>query len=270
VPEGDSVFVAARRLRAALAGQTLTRSDFRVPRLATVDLQGQRVSDVYSHGKHLFFSLDHRLTLHSHFRMEGEWHIYQRGERWRGPGWEVRAVLETAERQVVGFRLPVLELLSDHELVALRARLGPDPLRDDWDAAEALRRLTAAPNRTVGELLLDQSIIAGPGNVYRCELCFLRGLHPDTRIGEIADPAALVSLVKRVFDANREHAGHVTTGNTRRGQRQWVYGRAGLPCRRCGTPIRRRAATPGPDGERVLYWCPHCQPAAASGGSPAV
>jgi len=260
VPEGDTVYLAAQRLHTALAGHHLLRADFRVPRLATVDVTGTRVESVAAYGKHLFLRLDDAWTIHTHFRMDGAWHLYRHGERWRGPDWQVRAVLETDAYVAVGFRLPVLEVVAAAAERAIVDGLGPDPLSDRWDAAEALRRLQAAGARTISEGLLDQRVMAGPGNVYRCEICFLRGLDPWTPVDAVPDPAGVVRLVKRLFDANRGRADHVTTGDTRRGGQHWVYGRGGHPCRRCGTLVRKHDATPGPDGERVTYWCPSCQP----------
>jgi formamidopyrimidine-DNA glycosylase len=259
VPEGDTVYLAATRLRAALAGKTLRRTDFRVPRLATVDLAGRSVDAVAPRGKHLFLRLSGGLTLHTHFRMDGAWHLYRGGERWRGPAWQVRAVLETDLWTAVGFQLPVLELLESAREAEVVAHLGPDPLAPDWDAQEALRRLCAQGERPIGEVLLDQRVIAGPGNIYKCEICFLRGLDPWTPVSKVREPERLIDLLQRSLYANRHIPGHVTTGDTRHGRQHWVYGRGGLPCRRCGTPIRKHAPEPGIDGERVTYWCPSCQ-----------
>lgn len=261
MPEGDTVYLAASRLRAALAGSSLQRTDFRVPQLATLDLSGRTIETVAPRGKHLFFHLSGEIALHTHFRMDGAWHLYRPGDRWQGPAWQVRAVLETSAWQAVGFRLPVLELLDRHAVRQVLAALGPDPLADDWDAEEALRRLLADPSRPISEALLDQRVMAGPGNVYRCEICFLRGIDPWTAVGLLRDAAAVVNLVKRLFEANRGQAGHVTTGDTRPSYRHWVYGRAGLPCRRCGTTIRKHDGELGSTTERVTYWCPTCQPA---------
>ena len=260
MPEGDTIHVVASRLHAALAGQRLTRSDLRVPRLATVDLGGRTVADVTARGKHLLMRVEGGLTLHSHLRMDGAWYLHHPGERWRGgPDWEVRAVLATEPWIAIGYRLPVLELFATGEERERLGHLGPDPLADDWDADEALRRLTADPERSISDALLDQRVIAGIGNVWRCEICFLRGLDPDVPVREVKDPPALVALVKRMFEANRHTGGHVTTGDPRRGHSHYVYGRGGMPCRRCGTRIQRRAMTMGEDGERVTYWCPSCQ-----------
>lgn len=257
MPEGDTVHLAATRLHAALAGQTLTRTDFRVPQLAVADFAGREVRNVIARGKHLLLRIAPDVTLHTHFKMEGSWHLYRHGERWHGPGWQARVVLETAGWVAVGFRLAIVELFPTARERERLAHLGPDPLGDDWDDGEALRRLVADPARTISEALLDQRVMAGIGNVWRCELCFLRGVDPWTPVGAVREPEKLVSLTKRLFEANRGTGSHVTTGDGRPGNTQWVYGRRNQPCRRCGTRIQwRQAADPG----RVTYWCPRCQP----------
>jgi endonuclease-8 len=260
MPEGDTVHLAAARLHAAFAGRELTRTDFRVPRYATLDLAGRQVEEVVARGKHLLFRLAGGVTIHTHYRMDGAWHLYRHGERWQGPAWQVRAVLENAQWLAVGFRLPVLDVLRTADEAAVVGHLGPDPLASDWNADEALRRVLADRARPISEVLLDQRAIAGIGNVWRCEICFLRGVDPWTPVGEVRDPAAMVSLVKRLFEANRTIGSQVTTGDLRPGQERYVYGRAGAPCRRCRTPIRRKDAAPGIEDERVTYWCPRCQP----------
>ncbi|HEV7731002.1 MAG TPA: DNA-formamidopyrimidine glycosylase family protein [Candidatus Binatia bacterium] len=257
MPEGDTVFLAATRMRAALAGHVLTRGELRVPRFATAALAGRTVDDIVSRGKHMLIRLAGGVTLHTHYRMEGSWHLYRHGERWRGPDFQVRALLETADWVAVGFRLAVTELLPTASEGDVVGHLGPDPLGPDWDAAEALRRLVADPERPIGETLLDQRVIAGPGNVYKCELCFLRGIDPWTPVGRVREPERLVALIKRVFDANRTTGSQVTTGDLRPGHERWVYLRGGQPCRRCRTRIAVRSAD---DDERVTYWCPRCQP----------
>ena len=142
MPEGDTVHQAAGRLHQALAGQELTVSDLRVPRLATVDLTGRTVLEVVARGKHLLTRLEGGLTLHSHLRMDGSWRIFAPGERWRGgPGHQIRAVLGTASRTAVGYRLPVLELLRTPAEDEAVGHLGPDLLGPDWSPAEALARL---------------------------------------------------------------------------------------------------------------------------------
>jgi endonuclease-8 len=259
MPEGDTVWLTAKRLNDALAGKTLTRFDLRVPQLATADLAGREVGAVVPRGKHLLTRIEGGVTLHSHLMMDGAWHLYAPGERWRGgPPHQVRAVLATEDRIAVGYRLPVLELIPTAEESRVVGHLGPDLLGPDWDVAQAVRRLTAEPDRPIGEALLDQRNLAGLGNVYKSELCFLRGVTPWAPAGGIASPERLVALGKRLLEANKARPGHITTGDTRRGRTHWVYGRADRPCLRCGTPVR--VGEQGPAGqERVTYWCPSCQ-----------
>jgi formamidopyrimidine-DNA glycosylase len=259
VPEGDTVFLAATRLHAALAGQPLVATDFRVPRFATADLAGQVVREVVARGKHLLLRTDAGVTLHTHFKMEGSWHLYRPGERWRGPDWQVRAVLRTQPWVAVGFRLAVCELLPtgrEHEVVG---HLGPDVLGPDWDAAEAVRRLRIEPGRAIGTALLDQRALAGAGNIYKCEVCFLRGVDPWTPVGQVDDLEGLVDLLKRLMEANRTTGSQITTGDTRPGRTSWVAGRTNKPCRRCGTLIRK-AEQESYGADRPTYWCPVCQP----------
>lgn len=277
MPEGDTVWQAARRLHTALAGHTLVRAELRVPRLATADLTGRAVLEVVSRGKHLLTRLSGGLTLHSHLRMDGAWRVYAAGERWRGgPGHQIRAVLGTADRTAVGYRLPVVELLRTDAEARAVGHLGPDPLGPDWDAAEALRRLLANPARPVGAALLDQRTIAGVGNVYLAELCFLSRVTPWLPVGEVPRPERLVADAPRLLQANRDRPVRTTTlpaaggrspaGATarrlrlERGQRLFVYGRAGRPCPGCGGTVRVAAAAHGTPGrERPTYWCPTCQ-----------
>jgi endonuclease-8 len=259
MPEGDTVWLAGRRLHDALAGRRLTRSDFRVPTLATVDLSGRTVTEVVSRGKHLLTRIDDDRTLHTHFRMDGSWHLYRPGERWRGgPQWQVRVLLENAQWQAVGYRLPVVELLPrGHERDAV-GHLGPDILGPDWDPAEAARRLAADPDRELGPALLDQRNLAGIGNLYKAEVCFLAGLTPWTRVGDVPDLAGLVDRVARLLQANKATARQVTTGDTRPGRQHWVFERAGRPCLRCGSRVASAEQGPAPYA-RITYWCPNCQ-----------
>ncbi|MFH8220844.1 Fpg/Nei family DNA glycosylase [Streptomyces sp. NPDC018057] len=259
MPEGDTVWQAAKRLHDALAGQVLVRSDFRVPRYATADLSGRTVLDTIARGKHLLTRFEGGLTLHSHLRMEGAWKVFGSGERWRGgPGHQIRVVLATAERSAVGYRLPVLELLRSTEEERVVGHLGPDLLGPDWDPELALSHLLADPARPLGEALLDQRNLAGIGNVYKSELCFLLGVTPWLPVGALpADRAAkLPALARRLLEANRERVVRRTTGL--RGQDLFVYGRAPRPCLRCGTSVRVADQGDGSQ-ERPTYWCPSCQ-----------
>ena len=263
MPEGDTVFVAATRLRQALGGDVLTRADLRVPSLATVDLAGRRVDEVIPRGKHLLFRIEGGHTLHTHYKMDGSWHLYRHGERWGGPGFEVRAVLETERWVAVGFRLAKVELIPTSNEDEIVGHLGPDPLRDDWDPALALDNLLRHPNEEIGTVLLDQRVIAGPGNVYKSEICFLAGVDPRTRVRDVPGPAKMVDLLARLMRANKQTGNQITTGDTRPGRQRWVYGRSGRPCFRCDTKIRR-AEQAGYGGDRVTFWCPVCQPPIAA------
>ncbi|MFF4062557.1 Fpg/Nei family DNA glycosylase [Streptomyces sp. NPDC001668] len=261
MPEGDTVWQAAKRLHSALADKVLTRSDLRVPKYATADLTGRRVLDVTPRGKHLLTRIEGGLTLHSHLRMDGSWKVYEQNQRWTGgPTHQIRAILATTDRTAVGYRLPVLELLrtaDEHQAVG---HLGPDLLGPDWNPDRALANLLRDPARPLGEALLDQRNLAGIGNVYKSELCFLLGVTPWLPVGALpADRAAqLPALAKKLLEANRDRPVRATTGTGRRGQDLFVYGRAPRPCLRCHTSVR--VADQG-DGsrERPTYWCPHCQ-----------
>jgi endonuclease VIII len=257
MPEGDVVWYTARRLHEALSGRTLTRSDFRVPALATADLTGEVVTETVSRGKHLLTRTGNGLTVHTHLRMEGNWRIRPAAEQIR-ESHRIRLLLANKDWQAIGYQLGVVELVRTSEESRVTGHLGPDLLGPDWDRAEAVRRLSAEPDRSVGEALLDQRNLAGIGTWFAAEMLFLRGIDPWRNVGEVKDLDALVELGHRLLDANKTRLGHVTTGDTRPGRQSWVYGRAGQPCRRCGTPIRR-----GEHGrvgeERLRFWCPACQ-----------
>jgi endonuclease-8 len=263
MPEGDTVFLAARRLNAAIGGKRLLHTDFRVPAFATADLSGQMLTEVVPRGKHLLLRTDRGMTLHTHFKMDGRWDVYRPGERWRGLAHHVRVVLTTESRVAVGYQLGVTELVPTARECDIVGHLGPDVLGPDWDPDEVLRRFLEDPGRPIGEALVDQRVLAGPGNVYKNEVCFLRGVDPWTPVGQVHDLPAMIDLVKRLMEANRTTGNQITTGDTRRGRRQWAYGRAGQACRRCGTLIRVAAADGGPS-ERSTYWCPRCQPRPSS------
>ncbi|WP_371668781.1 DNA glycosylase [Streptomyces sp. NBC_00289] len=259
MPEGDTVWQAAKRLHEALAGKVLTRSDLRVPKFATADLTGRTVLDVTARGKHLLTRIEGGLTLHSHLRMDGSWKVFADGQRWvGGPAHQIRAILGNADRTAVGYRLPVLELLRTTEEIRAVGHLGPDLLGPDWNPDQALANLLADPARPLGEALLDQRNLAGIGNVYKCELCFLLGVTPWLPVGALpADrAAALPALAKKLLETNRDRLIRTTTG--RRGQDLFVYGRAPRPCLRCQTSVRLADQGDG-SRERPTYWCPGCQ-----------
>lgn len=268
MPEGDTVWLAGKRMHEALAGEVLLRSDFRVPQLATTDLSGRTVFEVVPRGKHLLTRVEGGLTLHTHFRMDGSWHLYAPGDRWTGgPEWQVRVVLANVRRVAVGYRMPVIELLATSEEDAAVGHLGPDLLDDAVDLDEAVRRLAADPDREVGLALLDQRLLAGLGNLYRCETLFVERLTPWTRVGDVPDLPALVRRGQKLMMVNRERWEQSTTGSLRRGEDHWVFERTGKPCRRCGTRVACTEQGAAPYA-RLTYWCPRCQVGPAPSAPP--
>jgi endonuclease-8 len=256
VPEGDTVYKSARLQHAALAGRVLTGFDLRVPRFATADLTGETVHEVVTRGKHLL----HRIggyTLHTHLKMEGAWRTYRPGERWRRPAYQARAVLTTADVVAVGFELGITELLRREDEGTVVGHLGPDLLGQDWDAAVAVERLAAHPEDPIFVAALDQRNLAGIGNVYANELCFLRGVLPTRPVADVQLPP-FVDLAERMLQANKDRWERSTTGDLRPGRRTWVYGRTGQPCRRCGTRLLG-GELGRVQQERVVTWCPRCQ-----------
>ena len=253
MPEGDTVFRTAALLREALVGKTLTGCDVRVPRYATVDLSGHLVDEVLSRGKHLFIRVG-PASIHSHLKMDGSWRISPRGV----PAHKIRILLRAPDVTAAGIDLGVLEILDrDHDLDAV-AHLGPDLLGEDWDPHVAAANLLADPDRGLAAALLDQRILAGVGNVYANELCFIFGRRPLSTVATLSDPLRVAIRAREMLWANRLRRDRTTTGNSRSGQQLWVYGRAGQPCRRCGTRVAR-AEPVGGSQDRISYWCPHCQ-----------
>ncbi|PSR67221.1 DNA glycosylase [Nocardia sp. MDA0666] len=254
MPEGDTVYLAAARLRTALAGKTLTRSDFRVPRYATLDLRGSRVDSVGSYGKHLFVRTE-KLSIHTHLKMEGTWRVYRPGQRWTKPGFTARLILATADTEAVGFSLGLVEVLRLADEHTAVDHLGPDLLGPNWDAAEAVRRLRADPERPIGLALLDQTTMAGVGNIFRSEICFAERVHPATPVAAVPDLPGLVDAAHRILVRAAHHPPRPAV----------VYGRRGQPCPRCGSMVLVRTLGPeaasAPATERGIYFCPRCQPA---------
>lgn len=248
MPEGDTVWHTAATLREHLAGRTLTRCDVRVPKYATVDLTGQVVDEVISRGKHLFIRVG-SASIHSHLKMDGSWRVGPQRVDHRA-----RIILEAGDVRAVGIDLGVLEILDREHDDTVVAHLGPDLLGADWDAHVAAANLVADPDRPISAALLDQRVMAGIGNVYSNELCFVFGHLPTAPVSAITDPLRITSRAREMLWANRSRRNRTTTGDTRAGRQVWVYGRAGQPCRRCGTPIAYDQ-----DAQRVQYWCPSCQ-----------
>ncbi|MEV6871931.1 DNA-formamidopyrimidine glycosylase family protein [Amycolatopsis sp. NPDC051128] len=263
MPEGDTVFLVGKRVDRALAGKTLLRGEFRVPQLATVDLAGREVLGVGTVGKHLFTRFSGDLTLHSHLMMDGMWDVTAPGARWRGPAHHARVILTAADVQVIGFRVHDLKLVptpKEHDLVA---HLGPDLLDPQWTdehLARATAALAADPARELGLALLDQRVMAGVGNLYKCEICFLLGVTPWTPVSEV-DAGRAVALARELILANAAAGRFVqsTTGHLDRHRKNWVYERTRQGCFRCGSRVLVR--TQGHDVQRRPTWfCPKDQP----------
>ena len=251
MPEGDTIWRAAAALSAALQGKRVVAARPEgLKRLA-----GSTVTSVDPVGKHLVIRFDSGWALHSHMRMRGTWQVYRPGERWRRPEWQLKAMLETADAVAVCFAAPVMELVRDAR--AIVRHLGPDILADDWQASEVVRRARLLPASTAaGDVLLDQRVTAGIGNVYRCEALWHRKVNPWTGTGGLSDEE-LAALFETARQAMR--------GNLKTWDRRFpgygkgaVHGRGGRPCPRCGTPIKVRAMG---EHARLVYWCPTCQPA---------
>lgn len=262
MPEGDTIWWAARNLDAALAGRVLTSTDFRVPSLATIDLGGQTVVGVVPRGKHLLMRSDGGLTVHSHLRMEGSWHLYRPNERWRGgPEREVRAILRFADRVAVGYRL-LLDVAPTEAENSVVGHLGPDLLGPDWDLDLAVANLLIDADREIADALLDQRNLAGVGNLYKCETLFVARVDPFRAVRDVDDLPGVVATAHRLLTRSVRAAvatgalDQNTTGDRRRPHA--VFERTGRPCPRCGTRIRQaKQGRPGRD--RITYWCPNCQ-----------
>ena len=273
MPEGDTIFRAARALNRALAGRTVTRFDSVFPRLTRVDhdqpLRGRTIERVESRGKHLLIHFSGDLVLHTHMRMSGAWHIYRPGERWSLPRHEMRIVVETPEIHAVAFNVPVAGFVTADTLTRVPAirYLGPDPLAVNFEAEEAVRRIVERAEMDIADALLDQSAIAGIGNIYKSEALFAARVNPVAKVRDLApaDVERLVATAVKLLRANVAEGSsgmatyrglRKTTGRFEPGARFWVYGRAGKPCRRCGTPIHRNKQGPN---ARSTYWCERCQ-----------
>lgn len=286
MPEGDTIFRAARTLHRALAGHEVARFESVYPALTRVDvdrpLTGRTITSVSARGKHLLMVFSGGLILHTHMRMNGSWHIYRSAERWRHPARDMRVVVGTNTFVAVGFNIPVAELLTADQLARhpqIQA-LGPDLADPAFDRDEVRRRLAEHPDEPIHDVLLNQRVVSGIGNVLKSEVLFVAGIHPFVPTGSL-DEAVLTRILDvslRLMAMNIVESrsmtpvfGRRTTGSLDPGAKLYVYGRGGKPCRRCGTPIEARKT--GLDA-RLTYWCPHCQPThspgavlPASGGS---
>ena len=257
MPEGDTIRYAANRIRPVLEGRV--PEEIQTPqRRHALDrwperLAGRTVTRVDPYGKHLFLRFEGGLALHSHLRMTGAWGVYAAGQRWRRSQRRAWIVLRSGDHEIVQFDGPVLELMSDARTrsdVRLAA-LGPDILGEDFDERRFIARLRAHdPRSPIGDVLLDQATIAGIGNVWKAECCFALGVDPWRAVGEVSDKQAL-----GLAAFAREHM-RISAREGFSARPRAVYNRAGQPCTRCGTLIRRRGQG---ENNRVTYWCPGCQ-----------
>ncbi|WP_237188515.1 DNA-formamidopyrimidine glycosylase family protein [Rothia nasimurium] len=290
MPEGDTVWRQARDLHRALATRTAHKTDFRYPDLGDVNLAGQPIHGALARGKNILVRVGD-MTIHSHLKMEGIWHLYGVGadgrpEPWRRPASSARAVIQANARTdatgqlipgstpvaAVGFNLGLLDVFPTELEKQKLAHLGPDLLGPDWSAEQATTRLLARPERMIGPALLDQKNLAGIGTIYRAETLFLTGIDPRTPVGAIPDVGAVVATARLLLDANRARPHRVTRTSA---EPLWCYGRAGRPCYRCGASIIREDLsdsgtgadryTPGhviardEDIDRLSFRCPGCQ-----------
>lgn len=263
MPEGDSVYRLRQRLDAATRGARVSDGELRSGHAAGTSLAGRTIESYATHGKHLLTRFDDGSTLHTHLRMQGSWTITRAGRSLPSTAREkARVRLRLGDgREVWGLDLPVVALVPTARERDVVGHLGPDPLREDWDAAEAVRRLSVRGDRPFVAALLDQTRIAGLGNLWVNELAFLRGIHPFAPIGT-TDIDALVALAARCLRISATVPGmyQVTTGDRRKGSSHWVAGRAGRPCLRCGTRVRVRDEVANDPEQRRTWWCPRCQP----------
>ena len=276
MPEGDTIFRTARNLGRALEGKPVTAFRSTFPWLMRFNddtpLAGQTIDKVEARGKWLLVHFSGGGILASHLLMNGRWHIYRRGERWQLAHIHMRIVIENEQYQAIGFRVPVARMHTQQSLDRdLRVAVTEnDLLHKEFDAAAALERLRSRPDEAIADALLDQSVLAGVGNVFKSEICFVNGLNPFRAVGTLTrdEAAAAIACAQKLLRANvLEDSGDTivtyrgqqrrTTHNSDPSQSLWVYGRNGEPCRRCGEPIRRRIQ--GADA-RVTFWCPQCQP----------
>lgn len=262
MPEGDTIFRTARTLDRWITGRTLTHVESRVQSAPAGVIRGRTVEAVEARGKHLLIRLSGGVTLHSHMKMTGSWHVYSKDDRWRRPGQEARLILEAGDHLAVCFNAPVIDLLDAHQEAThpALAQLGPDVLVDPFDIDEVVARARSHPHSAlIGEVVLDQSVVAGIGNIYRCESLFLRRINPWRTMEKVTDDelralvAAASDLMRRNLPSNAGFDRDFGGGPGR----SYVYGRARRPCLRCRTPVRVDKL--GRVQARDVWWCPTCQ-----------
>ncbi|HEX4486002.1 MAG TPA: DNA-formamidopyrimidine glycosylase family protein [Terriglobales bacterium] len=275
MPEGDTIFRAARTLNRALAGQTVTEFESVLPKLSRVDFDsgivGRTVDEVTAHGKWISINFSGGLTLLTHMLMSGSWHIYRPGERWQRREIDMRIVVKTEKIWAVAFNVPIAEF---HTADTLRRRpgfnsLGQDVLAEEFDPQQSMAALRSRGDVEVGAALLMQSVMAGLGNVFKSEVCFACEVNPFRLVKDLSieEISCLVTTSRKFLLANvSENSGDEivtytgmrrTTGRANREERLWVYGRRGEPCRKCGTLVESKKQNPD---ARTTFWCPQCQP----------
>ncbi len=268
MPEGDTIYRAARTLHAALAGRPVTRFETVLAQLARVDdeqpLAGRTIERVAAAGKNLIIDFSGGLHLHTHMRMHGTWHLYRPGEKWQKRRSEMRIVIESDTWIAVAFNVPIAEFHDARSLARQEdlRRIGPDLLAETFDADEAMRRIRERAASEIADVLLNQRVVAGMGNEYKSEVLFVAHMNPFTLVRDLTDEQ-LVTLLRHarklmLANVHKRSQGRVTTFSLDPRQQKYVYGRGGKPCRRCGTPVAY--AKQGSDA-RGTYWCPRCQPA---------
>lgn len=268
MPEGDTLFRTARTLDRAIGRQPITVFETQLAQLMSLPVEGgivgREVTRVESRGKHLLIWCGDDLALRSHLRMHGSWHVYRPGERWRVRAGDVRVQIHTPEWVALGVALPEAEWLTARQ-VARHPRLtslGPDLLASDVDRATIAARMREQGSVPIAEVLLNQRVVAGIGNVFKSEILFACRIHPATRTGELTDAELkqIINVSVKYLCANVAERGaplgRMTTGRLNPDEPLWVYDRAGLPCFRCGAAIQ--SAATGPDARRT-YWCAACQ-----------
>lgn len=275
MPEGDTIYRAARTLNLALAGQSVTTFESALPHLSRLQFDqgvvGRTVEKVEAQGKWLLMYFSGDLILLSHMLMSGSWHIYRPGETWQRHRYGMRVVIGTPKILAVAFNVPVAEFHTAESLTRREGfrSVGPSTLGENFAEPEVVARLRARPDLEIGVSLLTQSLLSGIGNVFKSEICFACGINPFRTVSDLSDDdlKCLVSKARKFMLANvTESSGdritpyvpmRRTTGRTNASERLWVYRRSGEPCRRCGRAIVSRKQ--GFDA-RTSFWCPRCQP----------
>lgn len=274
MPEGDTIFRAARTLNRALAGSTVTKFETQLAHLARVDVDssiaGRTIDGVEATGKWMRIYFSGGLILLTHMLMSGSWHIYRPGEPWKRGRYHMRVAIYTAQFVAVAFNVPIAEFHTSETIERHRSvqRLGPDVLAPKFDTARGIDQLKSCPDLEVGVALLQQSILAGIGNVFKSEVCFTSRVNPFRKIATL-EPREFDALLENarklmsqnIADSSRDgivtYTGmRRTTGRSSPSERLYVYQRRGDPCRVCGTPILARKQ--GLDA-RTTFWCSHCQ-----------